>query len=241
MTILTIVTIFDNFFGNFDNFYIFWAILTILTNFGKFWHFFQYLWQFLGDFRTILGFGSECRKVSYEYNAIVAGREMFPYWYFWVLSAWGLSMIIVAYLHFIYHRMLLYTSPWSDPISFNHFDVLLLKYHSGKNWPSFTRGDSVGNKMKAKFMTQINVNCNMFHITFGLGWVWPQIKGPDHRICRNLSKFLKIVKNCQHCKKLSKLPKKIVTIGKNCWNSQNCQMLSTNFKIVKNFWVNFPN
>ena len=32
-------------------------------------------------------------------------------------------------LHFIYHRMLPYTSPWSDPISFNHFDVLLLRYH----------------------------------------------------------------------------------------------------------------
>ena len=29
---------------------------------------------------------------------------------------------------------------------------------SGQNWPSFTRGDSVGNKMKAKFMTQIDVD-----------------------------------------------------------------------------------
>ena len=65
-------------------------------NVEKFWEIFSIFLQFLGDFRTILGFGSECKKVSYKYNAIVAGREMFPYWYFWVLSAWGLSMIIVA-------------------------------------------------------------------------------------------------------------------------------------------------
>ena len=91
---------FDNFLGNFDDFYFFWAIL---TNFGNF---FLYFWQFLGDFRiifwkfwhffnifrTILGFGNECKKGSYRYNATVAGREMFPYWYFWVLSAWGLSI-----------------------------------------------------------------------------------------------------------------------------------------------------
>ena len=102
--------------GNFDKF---WAILT----------FFQYFWQFWGDLRIILGFGSECKKVSYRYNATVAGREMFPYWYFWVLSAWGLSMITLHKLHFLYHRMLPSTSPWSDPISFNHLDVLLVRYH----------------------------------------------------------------------------------------------------------------
>ena len=37
---------------------------------------------------------------------------------------------------------------------------------SGQNWPSFIRGDPVGSKMKAKFMTQINVDCGMFHKTF---------------------------------------------------------------------------
>ena len=37
---------------------------------------------------------------------------------------------------------------------------------SGQNWPNFIRGDPVGSKMKAKFMTQINVHYNMFHITF---------------------------------------------------------------------------
>ena len=36
-----------------------------------------------------------------------------------------------------------------------------------QNWPSFIRGDSVRSKIKAKFMTKENVNCNMFHITFG--------------------------------------------------------------------------
>ena len=36
-----------------------------------------------------------------------------------------------------------------------------------QNWPSFIRGDPVGSKMKAKLMTQINVNCNILHKSFG--------------------------------------------------------------------------
>ena len=52
--------------------------------------------------------------------------------------------------------------------------LFAVKYHlvwpgegkDGLNWPSFIRGDPVGSKMKAKFMTQINVDCGMFHITF---------------------------------------------------------------------------
>lgn len=38
---------------------------------------------------------------------------------------------------------------------------------SGQNWPSIVRGDPVGSNMKEKLLTQTNVNCNMFHITFG--------------------------------------------------------------------------
>ena len=38
---------------------------------------------------------------------------------------------------------------------------------SGQNWPSFVRRDPVGSNMKDKLLTQTNVNCNMFHITFG--------------------------------------------------------------------------
>ena len=37
----------------------------------------------------------------------------------------------------------------------------------GQNGHSFVKGDPVGSNMKEKLLTQINLNCNMFHITFG--------------------------------------------------------------------------
>ena len=113
-------------------------------------------------------------------------------------------MITLHKLHFIYHRMLPYTSPWSDPISFNHFDVLLLRYHL-KLWfqkfglvlfyiglppPSLSLGETQCTAPRPRFgdnlgnrHTVSSRGCWMRQKRSGSWWGTPCPRGQTHVLC----------------------------------------------------------